>query len=151
MLGFGLGELVVVAVVLLMVVGPRRLPGLLQGAGKALRELRRAGNDLRHQVGLDDFLREDPLQAPERPNAVAPPPGAVPQDAAAEPLATDEPGAPTEAPSKDSTQVECAGEPRGRGQGESAMAPPTAGEAAHTAMDGADQCEPREDAVDGRR
>lgn len=62
MFGIGFGELVVILVVLLIVVGPDRMPGLMRSAGKTLRQVRKATNDLRAQTGIDELLRDpDPL------------------------------------------------------------------------------------------
>ncbi|KAF0192401.1 MAG: sec-independent protein translocase protein TatB [Gammaproteobacteria bacterium] len=53
MFDIGFGELVVVAVVALLVIGPERLPGMVREAGSWLRRARSVAASLR-----DDFERE---------------------------------------------------------------------------------------------
>ncbi len=62
MFGMGLGELVVVALVALVVIGPKDLPVYLRRAGQFARKLRVLAGDLREQSGIDDVLRETNLQ-----------------------------------------------------------------------------------------
>jgi Tat protein translocase TatB subunit len=66
MFGIGAEELVVIFIIALFVVGPERLPSLARDLGKAVRELRRASDELTEQ-----FLRADEPQ-PQSP--VSPPP-----------------------------------------------------------------------------
>jgi Tat protein translocase TatB subunit len=65
MLNIGPQELLLIFAVALIVVGPQRLPALGRSIGRALRELRRAQDDVRRtiQVGLD----EDPTGNGPRP------------------------------------------------------------------------------------
>ncbi len=60
--GLGFGELVVVGIVLLVVVGPRELPKLLRSLGQGINKLRRMSADLREQSGIDDIIREEGLR-----------------------------------------------------------------------------------------
>ena len=60
MLGLGFGEILVIALVLLIAVGPKRLPTLMKAFGRGLREFRRATRNLRDSVGIDDWLYDDP-------------------------------------------------------------------------------------------
>jgi sec-independent protein translocase protein TatB len=55
----GWTELVVVAVVAILVVGPKDLPGMLRGFGRTISSLRRMGRDFQKQ--FDDALREAEL------------------------------------------------------------------------------------------
>ncbi|MDH5493385.1 MAG: twin-arginine translocase TatA/TatE family subunit, partial [Myxococcales bacterium] len=49
-------------IVLIVVVGPDRLPAFMKTVGKGLRTFRQASTDLRKQSGIDELLREgDPL------------------------------------------------------------------------------------------
>ncbi len=67
MFGIGFGELVLVLVVALLVVGPDKLPGLARSIAKGYNQLRRAGSDIKRSVtdidlgstlaGLDDEQR----------------------------------------------------------------------------------------------
>ena len=53
MLGIGFSEVLLIFVILLVVVGPDRLPDLARGAGKIFRELKNIGRDLRDSDGDD--------------------------------------------------------------------------------------------------
>ena len=57
MLNIGPAELIVVLLVALLVVGPKRLPELGRTIGKGLREFRRATDDIRYSFEAD--LDED--------------------------------------------------------------------------------------------
>ena len=57
MFGLGLGELGLVAVVLIVVVGPKLLPKLMNNFGRTLRGLRRATEDLKSTIGYNDMMR----------------------------------------------------------------------------------------------
>ncbi|MCA9625594.1 MAG: twin-arginine translocase subunit TatB [Myxococcales bacterium] len=62
MFGLGFGEMVVLVIVLLVVVGPKELPKMLRAAGKGLRKLRTMSADLREQSGIDDIIDEEGLR-----------------------------------------------------------------------------------------
>lgn len=66
MFGIGFGEMLIIGVVLLLAVGPRELPKLMKTVGKGLREIRRASNELRRTVGIDELLADDDLRNPLR-------------------------------------------------------------------------------------
>lgn len=57
----GLGELVVVALVALVVIGPKDLPVYLRRAGQFARKLRVMASEMREQSGIDEVLRETNL------------------------------------------------------------------------------------------
>lgn len=82
MFGIGVEELIVVFVIALFVLGPERLPSLARDVGKAVRELRRASDEL-----TEEFLRAD--QA--RPEPPAPP--SLPAPDPAPEQSTETPGA----------------------------------------------------------
>ena len=63
MFGMGLGELVVVAMVALVVIGPKDLPVYLRKAGAFARKLRVMAGEMREQSGIDEVLRETNLHA----------------------------------------------------------------------------------------
>ncbi len=50
MFGIGLPELLVIAVVALLVVGPDKLPGLAKSMGKGFQEFRRATDDVTESI-----------------------------------------------------------------------------------------------------
>lgn len=62
MLGVSFGELVVIAVVALVVVGPKRLPEMLGNLGRFLGRLRNMTTEVRRQTGIDDILRQEGIQ-----------------------------------------------------------------------------------------
>jgi Tat protein translocase TatB subunit len=53
----GFGELVVILVVALIVLGPKMLPEIATGLGKVIREIRKATADIRQDIELDDMIR----------------------------------------------------------------------------------------------
>jgi sec-independent protein translocase protein TatB len=71
----GFGEILVICIVLIIVVGPERLPSLMKNVGKAVRTVRQASRELQATVGLDEILREDVLYTPHDPPS--PPPAAT--------------------------------------------------------------------------
>ncbi|MFO0689437.1 MAG: twin-arginine translocase TatA/TatE family subunit [Myxococcota bacterium] len=127
MFGIGPMELVVIVVVALLIFGPQKLPEFARTLGKGLAEFRRASNDLRQSLALDELqndLRKTmndatraPTVRPAQAGDTLPPgagpatspsasPAAPPAEAAAPaapaapaemPGASAEPGAPTEA------------------------------------------------------
>ena len=49
----GMGEILVILVIVLLVFGPRRLPELARGIGRSLNEFRRAAEDVKQELQLD--------------------------------------------------------------------------------------------------
>lgn len=96
MFNFGFGEILVICVILIVVVGPERLPALMKNVGKGMRTVRQASRDIRATVGIDELMREDVLAPPppRRPAPTATVSRALPTPA---PLASDPP-APQAAP-----------------------------------------------------
>jgi sec-independent protein translocase protein TatB len=66
MFGIGFTEMLIIAVVLLIAVGPRQLPQMMKTVGKGIREIRKAADDLRRTTGIDEMLRDDDLRNPLR-------------------------------------------------------------------------------------
>ena len=62
MFGIGPTEFMVFLVIILLAVGPERLPTFMRTVGKGLREVRRASREFRDAIGLDDLMREDPFR-----------------------------------------------------------------------------------------
>jgi len=56
-----LGEIVLLLLVGIIVVGPRNLPTMMRTAGQWIGRLRRLTTDLRSQSGIDDILRKEGL------------------------------------------------------------------------------------------
>ena len=96
MFNLGITELFVIGVILILVVGPDRLPTFMKTIGKTLRGVRQASRDLRKSVGFDDMMREDFLRS--NPPRIVPPPPAEPtvakEDKPAEPARDGVPGRP---------------------------------------------------------
>lgn len=62
MFGFSFSEIMVLAIVGIIVVGPRRLPAMMRTAGSWVAKLRRLSTDLRTQSGIDDLIRQEGLE-----------------------------------------------------------------------------------------
>jgi sec-independent protein translocase protein TatB len=60
--GFSLTEIVMIGIVALVAVGPKRLPGMLRSFGNWVRKLRKMTTEVRAQTGIDDVLRAEGLQ-----------------------------------------------------------------------------------------
>ncbi|MEJ5376321.1 MAG: twin-arginine translocase TatA/TatE family subunit [bacterium] len=92
MFDLGMQEILIVLVVALVFIGPRKLPEIAKTLGRAFIELRRAGEELKGQIDLATIMEE-----PEPPKAPA-------QGGQAEAEQVD-PG-PSQSPSHSSEQVE---------------------------------------------
>jgi len=67
MFGIGTGELIVILIVALIIIGPQKLPEIAKSLGKAMGEVKRATRDIQDELKFDDLLKdEDPPQAPSR-------------------------------------------------------------------------------------
>jgi TatA/E family protein of Tat protein translocase len=76
-------ELIIVLVIALLVVGPRRLPEMGNAVGKTIREFRKASSDVSEATSLEPEARPDP--APGADTAAVPPPGSASATTATEP------------------------------------------------------------------
>lgn len=72
MFGIGAGEFVVIAVVLLLAVGPEKMPTFFRTVGRGLRAFRRTSRELKNAIGINELLRDDDFAVP--PRRVAPKP-----------------------------------------------------------------------------
>lgn len=59
MFGVSFTELAVVALVILIVVGPQKLPSMLYTLGRWIRKLRQLTTEVRAQTGIDEILRQE--------------------------------------------------------------------------------------------
>ena len=65
MFGIGPTELAFFLVIVLLAVGPDRLPTFMRTVGKGLRQVRNASREFKDAIGLDELMREgDPFRAP---------------------------------------------------------------------------------------
>lgn len=65
MFGIGTGELIVILIVALIIIGPQKLPEIAKSLGKAMGEVKRATRDIQDELKFDDLLKdEEPPQAP---------------------------------------------------------------------------------------
>jgi sec-independent protein translocase protein TatB len=116
MFGLGMGEILMVLLVALLVLGPEKLPDAARTIGKGLRDLRRHTRDIEDTIAKDEqlggavrdlkgMLTDTPAPAP-RPRPAAP--------AAPAPDASDDPGPPydqllDQAPPRETTSTRPAG------------------------------------------
>jgi sec-independent protein translocase protein TatB len=107
MFGMGMGELIVILIVALLVLGPDKIPEAARTIGKGIRELRKHTTNLQQTIEDDETLGgtvkelrsvlrgDDPmppppasgLRAPAPPPVGAVPPAPAPEDIATAPLA----------------------------------------------------------------
>ncbi|MFO0588238.1 MAG: Sec-independent protein translocase protein TatB [Polyangiaceae bacterium] len=62
MFGLSFFEILLIAIVGIVVLGPRRLPTMMRTAGQWVAKLRRMSVDLRAQSGIDDLIRQEGLE-----------------------------------------------------------------------------------------
>lgn len=65
MFGIGLPEMIIIAVVALIFIGPDKLPGVMRSIGKGLVELKRATSDVRSTVQEEMQKIEDEIELKE--------------------------------------------------------------------------------------
>jgi Tat protein translocase TatB subunit len=74
MFGIGMTELMVILVLALLILGPKRLPDMARSLGRGLAEFRRASTDIRREfldVAEDARIRPSDLE-PEQPKPESP-------------------------------------------------------------------------------
>ena len=71
MFNIGAGEFALIAVVALLVLGPKRLPELARGIGKFLREFRKQTDDVRNVVEREFYRMDEDIQKPLTPPPLA--------------------------------------------------------------------------------
>jgi len=88
MFGLSFGEVVIIAILALLLLGPERLPDAAKTLGKGLRDIKKATDDLKDQVEAEIYGQP---QKPARPALVPPVPAQpVPGPAGPPPVATAE-------------------------------------------------------------
>ncbi|MFL5302430.1 MAG: twin-arginine translocase TatA/TatE family subunit [Anaeromyxobacteraceae bacterium] len=79
MFGLGFGEIIIILVLALVLLGPARLPDAAKSLGKAMRDFKKATDDVKDQFESAMYEDERRVRAapppPEPPPADAPPPG----------------------------------------------------------------------------
>jgi len=68
MFGIGMTELLVILVIALIVFGPKQLPELAKHLGKAMREFKKATDEVKENIGLDELGLNDIGMADEKPS-----------------------------------------------------------------------------------
>ena len=54
MFGMGMSEIIVILVIALIVIGPKKLPEIAKSLGKAMGEFKRATNDFKDSISISD-------------------------------------------------------------------------------------------------
>ena len=62
MFGIGFWEMLMIGGLVLVAVGPERLPSMIKQIARLYRQARRAAQDIRQSTGIDDVLRDDELK-----------------------------------------------------------------------------------------
>ncbi len=82
MFGLGFGEILIILVLALILLGPARLPDVAKQLGKGLRDFKRATDDLKNQFEREMYVDDHPTPRIQPPSAAAPvpapPPGQAP-------------------------------------------------------------------------
>ncbi len=118
MFGLSFGELIIIAIVALLLLGPDRLPEAAKTLGKGLRELRKATDDLKDQVEREIYSDDrkakpalvPPIAALPVPGPAGPPPAATPENVPGLEAALAEPPAPAPAEPPPASEGAPAGE-----------------------------------------
>jgi len=58
MFGIGMPEMIMILVVALIVIGPKKLPEIAKGLGRAFHEFKKATNDFKESIGIDSELHD---------------------------------------------------------------------------------------------
>jgi sec-independent protein translocase protein TatB len=85
MFGLSFGEIVIIAIIALLLLGPDKLPEAAKTLGKGLRDIRRATDDIKDQVEREIYSTEEkakpalvpPIAARPVPGPAGPPPPAT--------------------------------------------------------------------------
>lgn len=108
MFGLGFGEILIIAILALLILGEKRLPDAAKQLGKTLREFRRATDDIKDQIQTEIYSDErkaaKPALVPPVPAAPGapsgPPPSATVENVPGLEAALAEPEPPAPAPGR---------------------------------------------------
>ncbi len=70
MFGIGMPELILIFLIALIVVGPSKLPDLAKALGKGIAEFKRAANEVKESLDLDDTLGDFKKEVKEVHDAI---------------------------------------------------------------------------------
>ena len=97
MFGIGTGELLLLLLIALIVLGPERMPRLARDLGRAMAEFRKTSDQLRSEfLNADKYLDAAATSAPPEPPAIAAPQAAHEPPLTEAAVATDAPAQPVE-------------------------------------------------------
>lgn len=87
MFGIGMPELIIIMVVALIVIGPKKLPDLARALGKGMAEFRKATQEIKESLNVDEDLKDikrdladsvsglnQPVESPPEPPRAEPEP-----------------------------------------------------------------------------
>ena len=58
MFGIGMPEMILILAIALIVIGPKKLPDLAKSLGRAMREFKKATNEFKESMEIDDEVKE---------------------------------------------------------------------------------------------
>ena len=94
MFNVGAGELILIVVVALLVLGPQKLPEFARTIGKFVREFRRQTDEVRTVVEREFYKMDQEMMDEPRPQVHPPTPAALPSPVPAAPLSVTSAAAP---------------------------------------------------------
>lgn len=123
--GIGFGEMLVIAMLVLIVFGPQRLPEITRSVGKAMREFKRGMNEIQRELEVAD--REQRWGTAASPPSAASSAATHPAAAAAASAATSAAATADGASETEAGDGDAAGSTDPEGAAEPVIAPPTFG------------------------